>query len=396
MKVLISGGGIGGLTTALCCLHHGHDVTLFEQAQTIGEVGAGLQIPPNAMRIFERLGVADRIAATAFAPEAIETRMGESGTTLFTIPLAAMAVSRWGAPYLHSHRADYIAALLDAVTAQGTGIVQLGSTVSDFRQDDDGVTALLADGRDVQGDVLIGADGIHSALRDQLLGPDQPQFTGNVAWRAVVPIDRLGGDAPAPTACAWMGRGRHAVTYRLRQGRLANFVGVVERTDWQVESWTEQADKQEALLDFAGWHPTITRILQETDGLFRWALFDRPPLSHWTEGRVALLGDAAHPMLPFLAQGAAMAVEDAWALAAELSRPGQTVSDALKAYEARRLPRTAKVQARSRNNAKTFHKRSAMARLATYGPMWLGGRLAPSIVHQRMDWLYGYDEIAIP
>ncbi len=394
MKVLISGGGIGGLTTALCCLYHGHEVTLFEQAKMIGEVGAGLQIPPNAMRIFERLGVADRIAATAFAPQAIETRMGETGRTLFTIPLAETALSRWGAPYLHSHRADYIAALLDAVKDHGADIVQLGATVTDFRQDDDGITALLDDGRDVPGDVLVGADGIHSILRDQLLGPDQPRFTGNVAWRAVVPIDRLGDDAPPPTACAWMGRGRHAVTYRLRNGTLANFVGVVERRDWQVESWTQQAARQEALADFAGWHPTITRIMNETDGLFRWALFDRPPLSRWTEGRVALLGDAAHPMLPFLAQGAAMAVEDAWALAAELSRPDQSVQAALKAYEQRRFERTTKVQAKSRANAKTFHRRSMLGRLATYGPMWLGGRLTPGLVHQRMDWLYGHDEMA--
>ncbi len=396
MKVLISGGGIGGLTTALCCLHHGHEVTLLEQSPVIGEVGAGLQIPPNAMKIFGALGVDDRIRATAFEPERIETRMGEGGMTLFTIPLATAAQHRWGAPYLHSHRADYIAALKEAVEDRAPGTIRLNNIVTGYRQQQDGVAALLAGGEEVTADVLIGADGIHSAIRKQLLGPDHPRFTGNVAWRAVVPIDRLGQHAPAPTACAWMGRGRHAVTYRLRQGTLANFVGVVERADGQSESWSDQGNREEALRDFAGWPPVITTILEQADHLFRTALFDRPPLPHWSEGRVAPLGDAAHPMLPFLAQGAAMAVEDAWALAAELSRPGQDVPAALHTYQARRLARTAKVQARSRANAKTFHRRSLLGRLGTYGPMWVGGRVAPQIVHQRMDWLYGHDETCLP
>lgn len=394
MNILIAGGGIGGLSAALCCLHFGHKVTVLEQANYLGEVGAGIQLPPNAMKIFMALGLEEKIAVNAFSPEAIETRMGESGTTIFTIPLGNAAQIRWGAPYLHIHRGDYITALKEALMAKAPNCIKLGAALISYTQNEGGVTALLANGETVGGDVLIGADGIHSTTRAQMLGPDAPSFTGNVAWRAVVPIEKLGDNAPSPTACAWMGKGRHAVTYRLRRGTLANFVGVVERDDWTEESWNTKGRKEDALKDFANWHPSITQLIEDVDesALFRWALFERPPLNRWVDGRVALLGDAAHPMLPFLAQGAAMAVEDAWALAAELSASDQNVPAALKTYQARRLARTAAVQASSRANAKTFHKRTFTSQFATYGPMWLAGKMVPTIVHRRMDWLYGYDE----
>ncbi|MGB0922474.1 MAG: FAD-dependent monooxygenase [Alphaproteobacteria bacterium] len=397
MKVLISGGGIGGLTTALACLHYGHDVQIFEQATAMGAVGAGIQIPPNAMKIFQALGVEDKIRANAFQPEAIETRMGESGITLFTIPLARQAITRWGAPYLHIHRADYIAALAECLTAAAPSALMMEAQAESYTQDDNSITLHLDDGRHFSGDVLIAADGIHSRLRHQMLGKDEARFTGNVAWRAVVPIDQLGAFAPNPTACAWMGAGRHAVTYRLRRGKLANFVGVVEREDWTKESWNEPGAPADALQDFAQWHPTITRLLEAVnpDALFRWALFDRKPLPQWTHGRAALLGDAAHPMLPFMAQGAAMAVEDAWAIAAELSKPDANITDALASYQRRRHARTVMLQNASRANAKTFHQRTTFGRLKTYGPMWLGGRFLPNLVHGRMDPIYGHDETSL-
>jgi len=394
MKVILSGGGIGGLTAALCCLHHGHDVIVLEQASELSEVGAGIQIPPNAMKVFQALGIAGQIAETAFQPEAIETRMGESGVTLFKIPLADHAVKTWGAPYYHIHRADYIAALSAALAQRAPDAVRLGAAVTGYEQDEASVTAILANGERVTGDVLIGADGIHSPVRAQMLGRDQPVFTGNVAWRAVVPMEQLGADAPNPTACAWMGRGRHAVTYRLRRGTLANFVGVVERDDWTKEGWNEMGTAEEAMRDFAGWHPMITRILEEAGALYRWALFDRLPLKTWTQGRVALLGDAAHPMLPFLAQGAAMAVEDAWVIASMLSKLGRPAPTSLQAYQDRCFDRATDVQARSRANAKTFHKRTLAGRLSTYGPMWMAGKVAPGIVHNRMDDLYRHDVTA--
>ncbi|MEM7662577.1 MAG: FAD-dependent monooxygenase [Pseudomonadota bacterium] len=392
MKVLIAGAGIGGFTAALCCLHHGHEVVLFEQANELSQVGAGIQVSPNAMKVFQALGIADAIAERGFRPEAIETRMGESGLTLFKIPLVARAKREWGAPYLHIHRADYVAALAQALLTQAPDAIRLGRSVAGYSQSDTSVSIRFDDGTEEEGDVIIGADGIHSRIREQMFGPGEPRFTGNIAWRAVVPASLLERDRPNATACAWMGKGKHAVTYYLRNGELVNFVGVVERDDWQREGWQERGSKEELQNDFAGWHPAIRELINSADDqeLFRWALFDRSPLPGWTDGRVALLGDAAHSMLPFLAQGAAMAVEDAWVLARALSE-GVSVSSALIDYQGQRLPRTSKVQSASRSNMTTFHQRTLSGRLRTYGPMWLGGRLAPQVVNARMNWLYGYD-----
>ena len=396
MKVLIAGGGIGGLTAALCCLHFGHEVIVFEQAAEIGEVGAGIQIPPNAMKVFRALGLADHIARRAFRPEAIETRMGESGAAIFTIPLGEKAEARWGAPYLHIHRADYIAALTQALYKAAPLALQLAAPVAGYSQTEEGVTAVLEDGREISGDILIGADGIKSAVRTQMLGAHTPRFTGNMAWRTVVPADALGAHKPNPTACAWMGRGRHGVTYYLRGGELVNFVGVVEREDWTEEGWAIRGRPEGALKDFENWHPVITAILNAAapEHIFKWALFDRAPLRTWVDGRAALMGDAAHPMLPFLAQGAAMAVEDAWVLAREISHSERPASVSLMAYQNMRLTRCSKTQAASRANMKTFHQRSRAGQIKTYGPMWLAGKLAPAAVRQRMDWIYGMDVTA--
>jgi salicylate hydroxylase len=397
MKVFIAGGGIGGLTAALACAHFGHDVTVFEQADRLGEVGAGIQIPPNAMKVFRALGIADRITRNAVQPHAIEIKMGRSGRAVFSVPLVSgagidVAAQTWGAPYFHIHRADYIAALRGALEPLANVTVNLGATVTTIAQTAQTVTVGFADGTQQSGDLLIGADGLGSTVRTWMHGADTPRFTGNIAWRAVVPVEALGDDAPAATACAWMGPGRHAVTYRLRGGTLANFVGVVETGRPSTEDWHARGSKADALADFAGWHPIITELIKAApeDALYRWALYDRAPLPTWTRGRVTLLGDAAHPMLPFLAQGAAMAVEDAWVLADAITRIDD-LDAALRHYQQDRLPRTARAQAGSRGNAKTFHKRTRLSQLATYGPMWVAGTLAPRLIRRRLSWLYGAD-----
>ena len=393
MKVLIVGGGIGGLTAALCCAHFGHEVTVFEKSSILSDIGAGIQISPNAMKVFRALGIETQVAQNAFSPEAIEARMGVSGRNIFSIPLANHAQNKWNAPYLHIHRADLITALKTALEERQPNAIQTNTEVIGYSQSAAQAKLHLRGGRQIEGDVIIGADGIKSVIRQEMHGVDSPRFTGNIAWRAVVDIDALGDKALKPTACVWMGAGRHCVTYRLRRGTLVNFVGVVERADWQEESWTQLGAKSDALADFKGWHPTITTILEAVDdtALYRWALFDRQPLPSWSDGRVALMGDAAHAMLPFLAQGAAMAIEDAWSVAASLSASEREIVQSLTAYQNIRLGRTSKVQAASRRNMKTFHHASGMKQLATYGPMWLAGRFAPKIVHNRMNWLYGYD-----
>ena len=395
MKLIIAGAGIGGLSAALACLARGHEVHVFEQARGLEEVGAGIQVPANAMRVLDALGLGADLGARAFAPAQIETRMGKTGRVLFQIALHTRGGDPvWGAPYYHLHRADLIACLSEALAARAPQALQLGVRVETYTQDADGVSAALSDGRVVRADALIGADGLQSAVRTQMLGQDRPVFTGNVAWRAVVPVQHL-AHRPPPSACAWMGSGRHAVTYYVRGGALANFVGVVERDEEAGEErWDGRGDKAQALRDFAGWDPAVSGLIDAAETVYRWPLYDRTPLKTWCQGRVALLGDAAHPMLPFLAQGGAMAIEDAWVLAAQLSAPGQPVATALAAYQARRYVRASRVQALSRANAKTFHQRTRLGQTMTYGPMWLGGRLAPGLVRRRLDWLYDYDVTA--
>lgn len=383
-QALIVGAGIGGLTTALCLQRIGWNVVLLEQAQALSDIGAGIQISPNGTRILNALGVLDRLTKTHFQPERIEMRLGKSGRQVFSIPLREAAMQRWGAPYLHLHRADLINALKETLEDGAAHRLHTAHRVTGYRQDEQKIEAILADGTSLTGDALIAADGIHSTIREQMLGPQTPRFTGNVAWRATVPMDLLGDLAPPPTACIWVGPQRHAVTYRLRGGKLANFVGVVEQQDWQKESWTEAGDRADVLADFEGWHPTITRIISQAQQHYRWALFDREPLSRWTDGRAALLGDACHPMLPFLAQGAVMAIEDAWVLAQQLEQVTEP-SRALSDYAHSRQPRSAKVQRGSRANMKTFHHRSPIA----YLPFWLVGKLRPQYFHARQDWLYG-------
>ncbi|MDB5480609.1 MAG: monooxygenase [Caulobacteraceae bacterium] len=273
----------------------------------------------------------------------------------------------------------------------GGTAIRLGCAVDRIEQDGNGVEFVFDDGDRAGGDVAVGADGIHSRVRAALLGPESPQFTGHVAWRGLVPADRLRGAGLRPVVTSWMAPHSHAVTYFVRRGELVNFVGVTEHQAWRSESWTERGDKAELLRDFAHWHPTVRAIVEAIDEPYRWALFVRPPLPKWSEGRVTLLGDACHPMLPYMAQGAVMAIEDGCVLARCLkSRPGD-VPGALKDYEATRLPRTAKVQAGARAAGARLHLSDPLARLKTYGRMGLDARLAPRKAASAGDWLMAYD-----
>lgn len=394
MKAIIAGAGIGGLTAALALVARGWSVVLLEQAGELSEVGAGLQLSPNAMKVMRALGLEDEVARAAFRPQALELRLGESGRRVFSIPAGQAGEAHWGAPYLHVHRHDLLAALVAALETRAPGALQVSSRVIGYRHIPHGVRALLEDGRQVEGDMLVGADGVHSAVRAQMIGPDRPDFTGNVAWRVVVPVDRLATAAPPPTACVWAGRGRHAVTYLLRGGTLANLVGVTERRDWHEESWTQKGTREQALADFEGWVPEVTGLIEAAEEHYRWALFDRKPLHRWSEGAVALLGDACHPTLPFLAQGAALAIEDAFVLARECARLQSDLPTALLAYYRKRIDRASRMQAGARANMKTFHRRLAPMRLATYGPMWLAGQAMPGRVRARLDWIYSHDVTA--
>lgn len=394
MKAIFAGGGIGGLTAALCFRHAGWDVEICEQAPEIGEVGAGIQLSPNAMRVMRALGLEAEVRTAGFEPEALEFRDGHTGARVFAITVGPEAERRWGAPYLHIHRADLVEILRRSLEIRAPGAIHLHARAVGYERKANGRAALiLSSGGQIEGDALIGADGLHSAIRTQMLGLESPRFTGFVAWRGVVPVDTLGAHVPPPTACLWAGAGRHAVTYRVRGGALANFVGVVEHDDPGEESWGRRGVRTDASSDFEGWHPVIGTLIDNADMLFRWPLYDRAPLPHWNDGPVVLMGDSCHPMLPFLAQGAGMAIEDAWVLARCAEEGKGDLPAAFARFYAERLQRTAAVQRFARSNAMVFHARALLA-AAFRTPLWLAGKIAPSMLLWRQDWIFREDVTA--
>jgi salicylate hydroxylase len=378
VKAVIVGAGIGGLSAALALARCGVAVEVLEQAARLEEVGAGLQLSPNATKVLRALGMADRVAALAFAPETLELRLGRSGARIFSIPAGAAMEKRYGAPYLHIHRADLQTALADALAHIAPGALQLGARI-------DAVEAL-------KGDVVVGADGVRSTVRKHVAGDDAPRFTGCVAWRLTAEASRV-SDPPPASATVWTGAGRHAVTYRVRGGRLINFVGVIEQDGWRQESWSEPGDLAELASAFSGFALPVRSVIAAATSCNRWALFDRAPLPTWRRGNVTLLGDAAHAMPPFQAQGAAMAIEDAYVLARALAEEA-SVDAALVRYETARIPRTARVLASAHANARRFHHGDPLGQLTTYGPMWLADRFAPVIIRSAQDWIYGFDATA--
>lgn len=383
MKAIIAGAGLGGLTAAIALHRAGWEVAVYEQAAAISEVGAGIQVSPNGTRILERLGVMERLAPAIYEPETIEMRDGQSGDLILSMPMRAIAQARWGARYFQVYRPDIIAALHDTLLDLAPDAIRLNARVVGY-ETGAGATAILDNGDRVEGDLLIGADGLRSAIRAQMIGPDAPVFTGNVAWRSVVPAERLGALQPPPAGCIWTGSGKHAVTTRMRRGSLVNFVGIVEQDSWREEGWSHPGTPEEALADFGTWHPTLTNIIEQSESLFRWALFGRAPLLRWSDGNAVLLGDAAHPMLPSMAQGAVQAFEDAAVLVRDLSAEG-SVAAACQRYFRARIARATRVQKTSAANARLFHKSGPFARL----PIRLAGMLTPKLVEHRYDWLYG-------
>jgi salicylate hydroxylase len=389
-KILIAGAGIGGLTAALALHDAGFEVRVFERAPLLREVGAGIQLSPNGMRVMDALGLRRPLENIAFHPQGLEFRLYRSGFTVMRMPFGEASVRRYGMPYLHLHRADLLDVLRDAVRERLGDIVETGRTVARVEQTENAASLIFADGSREDGDAVIGCDGIHSAVRENLLGSEKPEFTGHVAWRGVIPVERLKGLDLRPVLTSWMSPKGHAVTYFLRRGQLLNFVGVEINQDWQKESWTERGSPEELRHVFKDWHPTLRAIVEQIDEPYRWALFTRRPLPRWSEGRVTLLGDACHPMLPYMAQGAVMGVEDAYVLRSCLKAESY-IPLALKHYEELRLKRTARVQATARANGRMFHLSHPMAKLIGYGRMALGSRLAPEKVAQVNDWIFGYD-----
>jgi salicylate hydroxylase len=339
--------------------------------------------------VLHHVGLAEALRAVAFVPQGTEMRHWRRGHLIASNPLGEAVVQRYGFPYYHVHRADLIAVLARAAAAHPAITLHTGARVSAIEEHADGVR-VLADGATHEAQLLVGADGIHSAVRSHLFGEQAPSFTGNVAWRALVPAASLPPGLVRPMSTVWWGPGKHFVHYYVRGGELVNCVCVVEKQGWELESWNERGEHAELRRDFAGWHASLQTLIDAMDpqACYKWALFDRPPLPQWGRGRVTLMGDACHPTLPFMAQGAAMAIEDAAVLARHAAHglaQGKPAA-ALTCYADIRRPRTSRIQAGSRRNATVFHLSGIKA--------WLRNRAVARARGQVMDALYRHDALA--
>lgn len=386
LEISIIGGGIGGLAAALTLFQAGHDVHVYEQATAITEIGAGIQISPNASRLLHRLGLSEAMSRSGVKPLWRHQRRWQDGRTLARGPLGAAAEARFGAPYYNFHRADLIALLAAAFPRER---VHLGHRLSAVSDNGRRVEARFANGEHVQSDVLIGADGIHSVVRAAIIGPEAPAFTGCVAYRGLVPAERVRDLGLPLEAQNWLGPGRHLVHYFVSAARFVNVVCVIEQDSWQNESWTDRGAVADVVEAYRGWHPAAVRLIEAMDETFKWALFDRPPLHRWSAGRITLLGDSCHPMLPMMAQGAAQAIEDGATLTACLADIApQDVAGALARYEQLRLPRASRLQAMSRANKTNFHLADGPEQAARDARMSSGGT---DWAASSVDWLYDHD-----
>jgi salicylate hydroxylase len=385
--VIVAGGGIGGLTAALALARVGFRVVIAEQAPRLEEAGAGIQLSPNATRILNALGIGEGLAAAIVAPTALRVKT-HRGREIVRMPLGSTALARYGAPYWVAHRGDLQATLAAAVGHNTDITLRLGAQVEDFACHAKGITVQLrtaTGAEDEHGIALIGADGLWSTLRARLGDQRPPHFAERTAWRAILPAKPLVGEFREPLVSLWLGPNAHLVLYPVNGGAAINLVAIV-RDHWNQPGWSAPGRREELLEHYSGWPPLICNLLALPDRWFKWALFDRPRLRRWGEGPVTLLGDAAHPMLPFLAQGAAMAIEDAYVLADELRRNPDKPELGLRRYEQRRRRRAARVQRAARWNGRLYHLTGLAAVCRNRMLRARGGER----LLRRYDWLYGW------
>jgi len=389
LKVIIAGGGIGGAAAALALLRKGFDVEVYEQAAELGEVGAGVQISPNGSRALDYLGVFKQLEKVSCAPEKKEFRLWNSGDSWPMFDLGKIAIEKYGYPYLTVYRPDLLETLVNAAREIKPDVFHLGQPVVDIQQDAQSATLILQDGSSATGDILIGADGIKSTIRRELWGPDIPKFSGMMAWRAVIPMQNLPSHMQVMVGSTWIGPGQHLVNYPLRDGKLMNMVGTVERPDWKVESWTVEGTTEECLNDYSGWHEDVQSLIKSAPKLLKWAFGERVPMKKWSKNRISLMGDACHPTLPFLAQGAVMAIEDAVVLSRCLEQYRSNPETALLVYEQSRTERTCKTVTEARKNTDRFHSAELVTR--ERAEKYLQKEMGEAPIHDRYNWLYQYD-----
>ena len=388
LEIAVVGAGIGGLTAAVALRQAGFDVHVYEQAPELTEVGGGINLGSNAARILYRLGFGDALDREAVRPLTTHQRRWQDGRTLQRAILNPRCEELYGAPHLNVHRADLLSIIATGFPSER---IHLGHRLVGLADKGDRTEAWFENGVRISVDVLVGADGIHSAVRAALLGEEAPRFAGCVAYRGLVPVERIADLGLEIGSQSWVGPGGHFVHYFVSRGRLLNFVGWTEHDTWSREDWTDRATIARALSAFEGWHPQIPRIIAAADTCFVWALFDREPLPRWSIARTTMLGDACHPMYPFMAQGAAQAIEDGATLAACLVAGTEDPAAALQRYERLRRPRVTQLQAMSRANKARFHLPDGPEQEARDAEWARAGDRSP----EALRWLYEFDASAI-
>ena len=370
LSIAVIGAGMGGLAVAATLRRVGMTVQVYEQAPRFARIGAGIQMMPNSMKVLRGIGVEEKLRQTSFQPYSHLNREGDTGKVMRELP---MPESLFGAPYLCMHRADLHDALLSAVPEE---IIHLDKKLVGLEQNAGQVTMVFADGTRARADAVIGADGVHSVVRDIIIGPDEPIHKGRIAYRAVFPSTLLNGRDIGPSRTKWWGSDRHIVIYYTtpRRSEVYFVTSVPEPAEWLTrESWSAKGDVRELRKAYEGFHPDVRAVLEACPDCHKWAILEREPLPRWSEERVVLLGDACHPMTPYMAQGAATAIEDAAILARCLAEVGgEDIEGAFQRYEAHRKPRTSRIQAISSANT------------------WMKGGSDDT------TWLYGYDAWNVP
>ena len=385
LEISIVGAGIGGLVAALALKKRGHKPIIYEKTESLSELGAGIQLSPNANKVLEYLGVMEELQADVYEPEAFQFVHYRTGKVLAQRTLKNSSVKIYGSPNYDVHRADLQKALLTVINKEEIQI-EKNSEILDLYEEANSAFIRTKESV-IESDVVIGADGIHSIVRKKLWGEDQARYTGNVAWRMLVPIKEISSEFLQQNTKVWLGPKKHFVQYLVKGGKFLNCVCLVEQNHWMNEDWSEKGDISELKNIYSDWHPEIQEILESTnpDCLSKWGLHDRAPLNKWSKGRFSLLGDAAHPMLPFVAQGAAMAIEDGIVLASSLSS-FDNVELGLYDYENKRKYRTAKAQRTAIRNATIFHLSDFFAIFRNL--------VMKFFIKKIMDGFYKYDAIS--
>ena len=391
-RIAVIGAGIGGLATALALLRRGLDVEVYEQAPQLGEVGSGIQISSNGTRVLYALGLEEALRRVQVLPSRRQIRHWSTGETWDWFELGAVSAKRYGTPHVMLHRADLHALLAEAVGRLKPDAVHLAKRCIGLTQSDRQVEIRFETGETASAAYVIGADGIHSRVRECLFGPDRPQFTGVVAWRAVVPMEKLPSRLAQMVGTNWLGPRGHVLHYPVRRGELMNYISLVERDDWQIEYWTVAGTRSELANDYRGWHADVHAIIANIETPYKWALMVREPMPQWSQGRITLLGDACHPTLPFLGQGGVMALEDGYVVAACLQRYFTDPAKALGRYEELRKERSAAVVRAAHENRKQVFSPALADKDAiavSVAREWQQVRL-----RERFEWLYAYDATA--